>query len=315
MTTLAKQFLESDPDVHLTPGGSKRLLQMQVWTYEFIKERLLAPLPGADGVTADQCAERFIFEVDAPAVTGELVKANAIEDKLIWDTFHWPATNFWLEYPCNDHLTDANDCVERVGIMVGRVALNETVMCQYKYMMAVVCGGGGTCRVAALFSLDDRLIRPGESYMHVHWFLNRLATEGRASDSENQDAKQFVFDLGYALFLINTPRVGELRTTTFGSPPRKKSRMRDGENTIPLTEVRRVVLKVGIAPPRYDRSGRVGGTVSETSEERTKRLHRVIGHFRTYRKDREEPHVAYVPQHWRGDAEKGILLHERVVKR
>jgi len=75
-----------------------------------------------------------------------------------------------------------------------------------------------------------------------------------------------------------------------------------------------MVTKVGIGSPHY-RSNTGGRKPLESEEAHHKRLHRVVGHFRTYREGREQPKISFVPQHWRGDAALGVLLHERVVKK
>ena len=82
---------------------------------------------------------------------------------------------------------------------------------------------------------------------------------------------------------------------------------------LPMVEYKRVVMKIGVGAPSYPHKAQqhIDG---ESEEARRRRLHRVVGHFRTYRQGREQPKVAFVPQHWRGNAELGILLHEREVK-
>lgn len=311
MSTLAKQFLQAKPELLISEHGGEELLKLQKWTVEFVRLRLLAPLPGTLGYTEDLCAERFVFDDDAPAIVDELIANKSVDNSLVWETLQMPATNFWIEYPTPDQ-----ECgVERIGIMVGMVPQHLAIATNYLLMVAIVASSRkGGLRVAGLLSLPDIKLVPGTSHVHLHWFLDRLANQGRVSQSEDSDAKQFVYDLVYTLFLINTPRVCEQRIATIGSPVKKKRNQ--NPDALPLIELRRVVMRVGIGSPHYpSKGGGSHGTSFESAEAQHKRLHRVIGHFRTYRKEREVPKVAFVPQHWRGDAETGILLHERIIKK
>lgn len=316
MSTLAKALLETPDELLVSRKTvSPRLLELQLATVRWIKDRLLAPTPRV-GLAEDQCAERFIFDDDAPEITARLVSEGQVARNLVFDTCHSPATNFWLEYKVLA-VSENNKGMYRAGLMVGPWANSPIEKPRLTVAMAT-CSDFGA-RVVGLISFDgvDLKIVPGATYAFVHWFLDSLSSgEGRLSvEAHNEDVTTFIYDLVYSLFLINTPRVGELRSSTIGTPRKKSSRVKPTD--VPLTEVKRVVLKIGTAQPRYvnARLSAQHGIQANEDGDHSKRLHRVIGHFRTYAKDREAPLVTFVPPHWRGNAEKGILLHERVVKR
>jgi len=304
MSTLAAEFLKNAR----TGGFSniKPFRDLQLWTQQFVADRLNAPLPGV-GINYDQCAERYVFGNDAPLITRELVSGGSIDDKLVWETLKFPASNFWIEYKLSDQLE--TDLI-RIGLMVGNVIDAPHAFANQRTVVAIV---GETLKgpsVVGLFSIPKMPLTPGKSFIHLHWFLDHLA--GAKSEQEakevDHDCALFLYDLVDCLFLINTPRVCEIRQGNFGIA---KKKVRERTGALPFTEYRRMILKVGVGTPQYRRDS----STSETEHERHCRLHRVVGHFRTYREGREQPKVSFVPQHWRGDASLGILLHEREVRK
>lgn len=314
MSTLASQLLKlSGPRFSDNVGASKhpkQLRQLQDWTHNFICSRLRAPLLSSDlRVTADQCAERYIFDEDAPLITTQLIDSGAVSADLVWESTRLPASNVWIEFPSNQDNEEGFHT--RIGFMLGRVPVNDTVLSNHRMVMALAAmssdGAGGA---VGLITLPDKPVTATNYAVGVHWFYDRTALD-RLDNSRidiQRECRLFVNDMISCLFLINTPRVCELREGIFG-PRKPKIQQRLNH---PLVEYKRVVLKVGVGAPRYQRNP---NPTDETEEARSKRLHRVVGHFRTYRAGREQPKLSFVPQHWRGDATKGILLHERTVKR
>lgn len=309
MSTLASAFLKSE--FRPEKNCSKELNKLHLWTHDFIKARLKAPLPGSDlRLQSDQCAERYIFNEDAPAVTRALIENGSIEKGMVLETFRMPATNVWLEFTPNDSV------LSRIGYMVGPVPESESILTNYRLMIAIAAQSknNSLTRTVGLLSLPEGgfNLRFGAT-LHLHWFMDYMGGGGRVSKEQKEidsDAKMFFYDFVEAMFLINTPRVCELREASFG-PRKQKIRDRTG---LPLVEYRRVVMKIGVGTPQYRSNGSRPQEEVE-SEANRRRLHRVVGHFRTYKEGREKPKVSFVPQHWRGNAELGILLHEREVKR
>lgn len=305
MTTLAADMLQDDPIKYCQPSANKVHNQLQEWTASFIQSRLKSPLPGSDlRRRADQCAERYIFDQDAPELTRGLVESKAIDYKLVWESLRLPATNVWIEYPSH---SESESGLQRIGLMVGSVMNHESVMASSLTLLAIAARNETRSKVLGLVSLPETRLTHGLSTIHLHWFLDHVAG-GEDNLDAHHDVKLFVYDLIDALFLINTPRVCEMKTSSFG-PRKQKIRERTGK---PLVEYRHVTMKIGVGAPQYKRSETVNETDAEASR---RRLHRVVGHFRTYRENREAPRVSFVPQHWRSDAALGILLHERMVKR
>jgi hypothetical protein len=310
MSTLASEYLKSahkNPHWDRLTTQNKTLLDLQLWTHDFVLDRLKAPIPGSDlRLAASQCAERYVFDEDAPTITRALVDSGAITNALVFDSMRLPASNIWIEYPLEDQ-TETD--IMRIGLMVGSVPRNDTVLAGMRTMLAIVGQTKTSVAVVGLMTLPEGPVILGKTKVDLHWFLHYLAGSKSSSEADH-DCKMFVYDLIDCLFLINTPRVCEMRESSFGS--NRKVRPKD-KPPLPLVEYKRVLLKVGVGTPQYKKNGNVPGV--ETDEARHRRLHRVVGHFRTYREGRAQPKVSFVPQHWRGDAELGILLHEREVKR
>jgi len=297
-----------------TGNKKQQLLALQHWTHNFVFDRLRAPLLGSDlRLAADQCAERYIFEEDATQITRSLVKSGVIPDDVIWDSLRLPATNVWIEYPVAPEV--CAERIDRIGIMLGMVPHVESILTNHRLMMAIVMRTmGGAIRTVALQSFPDgnRIIR-NQTYVHLHWYLDHLASDGRTRNDEGDaDCKGFVYDLVDSMFLINTPRVCEVREGHFGSRKPKVAE-RTG---VPLIEYKSLKIKVGVGTPQYRNGGSRGlSSDRETDEERRHKLHRVVGHFRVYKKNRDTPEPVFVPQHWRGDPALGVVLHDRKIVR
>lgn len=318
MSTLASDYLALGPALpYFGKAHDNELLRKyQVWTHDFIRARLTAPLPGAKEDIVDHCAERFVFDADIPVVVKNLVRTKQVDAQVIQDSIEFPATNTWIEFPVqfNDDGDPAFTAIDRIGFMFGPVYINETILSTTKTMLAAVARSArtGYVRPVGLISLPPAPLRLRDmKQISCHWFLDDMKENPVAHHPEGSDQHlvMLFYDLCDCLFLINVPRVCEIRTGNFG--PRKKSvQERTGK---PFIEYRQVTLNVGIGAPRYKRS-ETDAQEDAREDHARRKLHRVISHFRTYREGREAPMVSFVPQHWRGDPEKGIILHERTVK-
>lgn len=313
MSTLAGDFVKAGQP-RLSGVGSKALHALQDWTFGFVMVRLLAPLPTGDvRLNANQYAERYVFDEDAPMITTNLVRSGAIDADLIWQSVRLPAQNVWIEYPLSKEAA-AESGIIRVGFMIGQIATgeNETVVSAHRTAMAIVAKTENAIGVVGLMSVPEiRPIAAHLTHIHTHWFLDTMSGEGVVKEHD-QDILTFFRDVIGCLFLVNTPRVSEMRTGSFGH---RKAKVRQGKEGIPFIEYRRVTLKVGVAKPRYEKSDNRNPDPASSAEASRRKLHRCIGHFRTYREGRNTPHVQFIPEHWRGDPALGIILHERVVKK
>lgn len=294
MTTLAQQFLTGARSP-LSDGDDDAMRVMKEWTNDFVRKKLLLPTSSAG---ADEYAERFVFEVNAPEVVDDLIRAGSVSSRIIQETTTLPWPNVWIEYPVKEESM-------KIGFLVAAARVGSTVLAAQRTMLAIVGGHGDNCRVVGLATVKS-LSR--DATLLMHWYRDSSAPD--LDEDDRSGFKQFAFEVMDCLFLINTPRVATTRPSSFG---RRDKRTGLAPPDRPFVEYKRITLNVGVAAPRYDRAA---GTADAAAREdaRRRKLHRVIGHFRTYEKDRETPHVAFVPDHWRGDADLGIILHERTVK-
>lgn len=321
MRTLAQWYLESgapDPS-DLAVGGQTAATALAC--HDAIL-RCLRP-PSRDDVVREtaivnrlqQSAERFSFVQCPYAVMSELYRTRALDPKTVMLSTRLPAPCVWLEWPSIQH--EKEGCSEdRFGALITPGALISN---PEETRTIVVCVGGVTngraSRVTPFGMLSlppdvEPLRRDGE--IRCHWFLR---SKGDTAEETNERVKCYLYDVVDALFLINTPRVSEIRQHV---PSAKLQRARRRRGKLPLIEYRQVNVVVGVGPTVYRQSRSAHESrFSDTELDREitrRRLHRVVGHFRRYLKDDGTPdRVTYVPQHWRGDAELGIILHDRRV--
>jgi hypothetical protein len=300
MSTLASDFLKSEFKPKST--DSPKLARLRKWTDNYVRVHLLPPNPDASEQLIDQTSERYVFDEDAPSIVRNLIHTKTIDESIVFETIRLPATSVWIEYPTGEGI--------RVGLLIGLATFASSGPVQHKTVMAVIGQTESGVRAIGLTGLPDFPFKRGESYATCYWWLDKASGE-LVPNVDTTGIKEFVIDLADCLFLINTPRVSEMRTNTFGH---KKPKARHEHEGLPLVEYKRVIVKVGVGTPRYPHNDHVDVNSIESTEARHRRLHRVVGHFRTYREGREQPRVTFVPQHWRGDASLGILLHERVIK-
>jgi hypothetical protein len=296
MSTLAKDYLERG-DARVHPGDPSEFATLKRWTDEFVRSRLATP---TSRVEAEATAERYVFEDDPTRVVGDLVRSGAVSSRVVMSQHRLPASDVWIEFTEGEGM--------RIGLAAGRVALAAGP----RVVVAVVGGvpDGRVAQVALVSYSEEKWELGGDvPTANVHWYLDHAA--GSLSEDEKDDVKVFFYDLVDACFLLNTPRVAELRPAAFG-PRRPSVRARTGR---PFVEYKRVVLNIGVAAPHYERRTAAADELIalDEREARRRKLHRVIPHFRTLAKGRERPHVSFVPQHWRGDARLGIVLRENVV--
>lgn len=215
------------------------------------------------------------------------------------ETAKLPASSLWIEFPLEQ------EPGMKIGFAIGYVKMNETFLSETRIAIAFVAGIDGKGAAAfALITLPETDSINGKSRIDLHWYRNSMARKDFNGIEEMQVVLQYHMDLLDCLFLINTPRVCEVRAGGFG-PRKKKVQERTGKTFI---ELKMMKVLVGIGSPRYER-----GPNQDVNEGIRHKLHRVIGHFRTYREGRTAPKISFVPEHWRGDAHLGMVLHERKV--
>lgn len=249
-------------------------------------------------------AERFIFTEDAPAVVRDLVRMKALDASLVAKTSRLPAPVVWVEWRGEVNGLRAY----KAGALIDSTIPVHLSSPGMKYLCIVAIGEGGKSAPAFVLHLPELPV-PSENEWGgvVKWTLGGDLT----IDEAYEEAAIVMQEILSCLFLICTPRVCEVRDVV---QPRKLQAAREKRGKPPLIGYKQLTLNIGVGTPRYASGGGGGGGIG-TGEGHHKRLHQVIGHFRTYVKNRETPRVSWVPPHLRGDAHLGVLLHERDVKR
>lgn len=271
-----------------------------LWTDLFIKRRLLMPLPGAEG----QTAERYVFDETAPERLGEWCDSGMIDWDTAIRTVRQPDLPMWIEYPLMWGLDQKLS--GRMGFMYGLVADDDPAIKKPVYVVAFVGSDGHSIGPQGLIVLPDfPIVNRHDSGARLVWFQDETDVR-KLSGEQIQMARDMFGDFLACLFLLQTPKIVETKLSNFG-PRKKKVQEQTGK---PFVELRRVSIRVGMTEPRYKSVD--GGVPSGSGA--TKKYHRVVPHFRTYHKDTDTPKVKLVESFWRGDPKKGIVLHERSVK-
>jgi hypothetical protein len=300
--TLAEKYLRCGAP----HSGSREYLQA-VKVDKIVKLCLTPPGAVETLMREPITAERFVFEEEPLGLMGQMIDAGVVGTRLMGETVTLPADNTWFEF------FDRTEG-ERCGVLVSRQGDGFV-------LIAVVLEIRETAIPGMLLKVKDlpwrfRDVRddiPGEvgEYCEVLWEVTdrgRARTAGRAN--------QLMYDTLSCLFLLCVPRVCEVRARVSRSEKVRSRKPREH----PAVEFKHVTMTIGVGSPRYE--GGAARLPGESLSEHRTRLHRVTWHFRTYRYKhgsggqvlRERPLVKMIPEHWRGDPEKGIVLRERTVR-
>lgn len=255
-------------------------------------ERLLEHLRLSSVSSAKETAERFAFEVDPTSIVGPLVKSGSVTVEAIFSSLIVPCLPCWIEMP----ITFDTGRRGRVGYMLEEFASGRVLV---TYVSDDEDRQPWLC---AVVSLDRMPWRPAQEAV-----VHGICVYKKREDLE-REMKMIIRDVVDALFLLSVPRVCELRESAH-APKLQRARVRRGK--LPLLEIKRVTVLIGEAAPRYAREPGAGGS---DGEKERRRYHRVVNFLRTYRKGRDEPRVAFVPGHWRGDPARGVVIRERRIK-
>lgn len=260
---------------------------------DYVRCRLVVP-PGTTVLEMRRLAERYVFERNASRVVKHLVEtSDGITEDLVRQSAALPSTPCWIEMP-----------VEFVGGEVGKIGyMVDHDEKQDRPVVACVIRTPTAFNVPMLMGVvspESLPMRPPYSVRVEQWCLNSY---------DEDDIIRWVLDLVDALFVLSQPRVSELREVAH-HPKKQKARVRSG--ALPLLEYKHVRMLVGATEASY---AQVTAHRAEDGGAH-KRLHRVRGHVRVYRENehRDKPIVTVIPQHWRGDAKLGIVLHETKVE-
>lgn len=240
-------------------------------------------------------AERFVFTEDIDSLRGHF-EEHKISMLMLYKMLRHPAKAYWIEWPFNDVDNGRHFC--RIGALVdtylayGGAGIPKTMVIFY-------AGGNNITSITAIFYMSDYV-------EERHGFDAVVIFGDETADMSYANLVSILTEqLATALFAINTPKVTEIVKVTHDAKL-QKARHRRGKP--PLIEYKRCTMLIGrklVYTPR--RPG-------ESAEAYRRRMHQVIGHYRTYLHGRV-PHMTWIEPHWRGDPKLGIVVHERTVRR
>jgi hypothetical protein len=336
MKTLAQEYLERGFPTEPALRSEWRSIAMTC--HSVLREALSPPdlkkLAKATDTTELLAfkAERFAFIQNPIDTVGALLDNKSLDHKTVLELARLPASVCWVEWP---NWLDGRSRQERLGILVipGTIDMTQHRNIDGHTQYKVSVGPGVPIEKQRMFIIgaaslheDVNAVCPfmllscdafsdvarGFSGVDMHWFIDGISKDRR------EQAADTLLDFCDALFLINTPRVSEIKKHV-PSEKLQKARVRSGK--LPMIEYRQVNITVGVGPTHYTNKQsaaplvRQEGESVEAFERRRRRLHRVIPHFRTYRNDDgTAKRVVPIAEQWRGDASLGVVLHDRKIK-
>lgn len=300
MTTLAQRLAETPAEYPFMRGN---IIDVETFARnEVQKELVWKMVHGMLGVGEQKyidlhcVAERFVFTNNIYNLV-DATRPQLPNDNIIYEFSQLPCNPIWLEW------NDVDNC--REGALVFQVE-------KYAHIIPVI----------SLTELGEKLATPvalvrtkpfplGTSKVTAEFLWTIKDRHGAMPPKSilDYDTARYLGIISFVLFLLTVPRVSEPVDVVWNKRIQKK-RVKSGK--LPLLEFKQVKLHLTQPQKRYVYTG------NETPEEREairRRLHQVIGHFRTYQKGRDKPHITWIPPHWRGDPELGMVLHERKVER
>lgn len=306
MTTLAQQIIETD-DKDFNEMVS-RLGELEKDEIEFAKivfkgtKGLL--MPATNPEEAQNKATKFVFTIDAPSIIYSAIENKQISDDIPFSTARVPSALTWVEW----RYRDQNE-IFLIGALI-----SEDIMPlkkeSFTYITIFLKIENSVMKCPVLVSIvqtppfplevivDPNNNKPPAAKVTLRWILER----------RNYDYYiELIGDVVNALFLLTIPKACEIRDIVHDKKLQNK-RIKNGK--LPLVEYKTINVKVGVGTPRYKRNG---DDSLSTREHSRRRLHDVIGHWRQYERN-GTPKVSWVPEHWRGDPELGVILHERRIR-
>jgi hypothetical protein len=252
----------------------------------------LAPRKGASVADARKIADKFVFDEDPDLAIEAQIHAKILEPRLVWSTARAISQPMWIEWrPSN-----ASDLT--YGFLMDTENPKQTII-------TFCCGTERRCGIVMKITIPGQPPWPQNPGK-----LNIFSIDAFVG-TNHRDIESIAFHLLRccicALFVLCTPRVAEAPQAVALRPFRRRQAREYPDK--PIIEFRTVKMRIGVAQTRYARAYDPDGL----HEVIHRKLHRVIGHYRVYTKDRNDPLVSYVPEHWRGDPELGIVLHNREV--
>jgi len=283
LKTLAEHYLREGRPSHHSHNLN------HAWTvHDYVLHAL-----GGSGDPRDT-ADRFVFQQSPALAMARLIDSKALAVETLRTSVKMPSTFLWIEFPedtkrLNNHY--------RVAFLVGEG--DDSIL------VTEVMDFGRGCHPAPVSVMEFPLLPwAAQSACSVLWCA--------APNVQRAELLKYAgSSVTGALFFLSVPRTIELREV-------KSARIRriHEKQVYPDVEYKQVKLKIGGKHVQYVR--REG----ESEAEYHKRLHHVIGHFRTYThtygskgvEKRPVPKTVWIEPHWRGDASMGVLLREHIIE-
>ena len=245
-------------------------------------------------------AERFRFEEDPREAASNLIKEKSLDMRTVYETARLPAPVVWIEYSPDRALNDGTRCDNWGALIVDQGKEWDIICC-----MQGPNGHGAAYLLGKMLPVPvGKGVQPEAS---LHWFCD----VDMSDEQKRLEFEYCVLDIIVSLFFLMVPRISEIREPV-SQPRLQKAREKRGKP--PIVEIKKVKLAIGIGRTRYVRQGVTGSAGMPGLGEVKKRLHPVIGHLRVYRKKQgDSPLVSWVPHHFRGNPELGIVMHDREV--
>jgi len=301
MTTLAQDFLENGyiPLEFIDNDKDLELVSMAYEaTYAALTPYKDAKFAFSDDKDAkfafsDEKAEKFVFDDDVVEIIKRLGREKTLNLDAAFRSLHMPSKLVWIEYRIPFPMGGRG----KFGFMAAKDVKTESGSIIPLVLICISESPKGPIPVA-IFKLTTFPLEEYNSYQLI-WSIKNIP---KVTD--------LMYEFFCNLFMIIIPKVCEVRNITFKSSLQKR-RIEKGKE--PLIEYKKLTVRIGKPSIKYKYEDEEN--LSEAEKISRRKYHHVIGHFRTYTEGRETPHVTFVEDHWRGDPELGIIIHERELKK
>jgi hypothetical protein len=273
--------------------------------HEMIRIALSPPTRTLGPLEKPRTAERFEFEHDPAINVNAMIDAGGLGVYQMYEHAPLVADPCWIEFPlmlthegptgaelnaklrshCGALLISGEDKGTRRTLMIFAQWVPFGGPCDFPYPFLCI-------------AVDGLPLAEGHQ-LSVFFRINTMTQETMLN---------YVFSACSALFMLAVPKISEVETV---SPSRQVRRACERRGEAPPVEFRRVRMIAGRPNPRS-----AGGSRGDSGEVHRRRYHHVIGHFRNARvgEGRTSFRLTYVPDFWRGDREKGVIIKDRHVE-
>jgi len=268
--TLAERIIAHTP---LNRGVEDFIQGLAFWDY---LKRGLDAKPLCVLHVQPNTVERFVFDFSPISLVDDMVEDKLLTKTMVRQFSRVPTDKMWFEFNLD------------------RGAVGVLVVIDAGRVHVIIAGDSHGGPVAFGAFTAQTFPWPQQLRCDSIWVAFK--------DKQRQILKLAIDIVEASLFLLNVPRLCEIRTSKGG-----RTAAQGQHRDYPPVEIKRVVMTLGRGNPRYERGPQRAG---ETDEAYRRRLHHVIGHFRTYTKRQTTPKIVWINEQWRGDPSRGIIIRE-----